>query len=109
MKKPNLNKTLFQIHLLQLANEWDNIWHLLYDAIQLSLENEILTNIWIKKLDRMKQLQNTIKTRTSPHKFHPRVIKNANIAFSENEINIHQKGFKFNCNFKLKKKGLKVA
>ena len=50
----------------------------------------------------MKQVHNTIKTTTNPHKFHPRVINNTNITFSETELNILQKGFKYNCNFKPK-------
>ena len=36
-----------------------------------------------KKLDHRKQVHDTIQTTTNPHKFHPRVINNTNIAFSK--------------------------
>ena len=103
IKKTNLNKTLFQIHL-QLANEWDNVWHLLQDTIHAALENEIQNTYkhLDKKLDRMKQVHNTIKTTSNPHMFHPRVVNNTNITFSKDELNIFHKGFKYNCNFKPK-------
>ena len=86
MKKTNLNKTLFQIHL-QLANEWDNVWNLLHDTIHVALENKIQNTYkhLDKKLDRMKQVHDTIKTTTNPHRSHLRVINNTNITFSEDE------------------------
>ena len=87
MKKAKLNKTLFHLHL-QLANEWDNTWHLLYDAIHLTLENETQNtykNLGIK-LDHIKHYKIQKKNTSTPHKFYSRIINNTNIIFSENEL-----------------------
>ena len=59
-KKANLNKTLFQTHL-NLANEWGNAWHIISNAIHLTLETEIQNTYekLDKKLDGMKHSQQT--------------------------------------------------
>ena len=49
-----------------------------------------------KKLKKLKQVQNTDKTITTPQKFYTRVVNNTNINFSNGEMAILNKGLKYN-------------
>ena len=50
----------------------------------------------------MKQLPQTDKITTTPHKFYPRVINETNITFTNEEMTILSKVLKYNLNFKPK-------
>jgi hypothetical protein len=100
-KKQKLNFQIYHLHLT-LANEWNNLWQHIQHTIDNKLQREIQAR-YLKldnKLKKLIQSQHTI-----PHisqDFHPRVINNTEITFTDNEMTLLQKGPKYNLHTKKK-------
>jgi hypothetical protein len=84
-KKQKLNSQLYHLHL-NLANEWKITWQLIQHTIESKLKREVQTRY--QKLD--KKLNNLTQSQhTTPHTkqdFHPRVINNTAIEFTDDEM-----------------------
>jgi hypothetical protein len=100
-KKQHLNHQIYLLHL-QLANSWNNSWPYIQHTIEEKLQRETQTKYknLDNKLNKLTKEQTT--TPREKHTFHPRVINNTNITFSDNEMELLQKGPKFNLHSKKK-------
>jgi hypothetical protein len=101
MKKGQLNKKLYQAHL-KVAQEWGNTWHIIRNSVHESINKEI-----DKKYNNIKQKLNKLERKqTSTPKyiktFYPRVVNNTNIRFNADELNLLNKGLKYNLIYKNK-------
>jgi len=98
-KKQELNANTYQLHL-NLAHTWKDSWQLIHHTIEDTLQREIRSRYLNldRKLNHLAQTQ----TKTPLHKqdFHPRVINNTDITFSEQELTLLQKGPKYNLHNK---------
>jgi len=101
MKKTLLNKSLYIAHL-KVAQEWGDTWPLIRDYIH----NSINTDMAKKYNTQEKKIKKLENTKNNDHKhlhsFHPRVINKTNINFSTNELNLLNKGLKYNLPYKQK-------
>jgi transposase-like protein len=102
MKKEKLNQQLYKIHL-KTAQEWGNAWPTILDHINDSIRRELTKKH--KTIDL--KLSNLIKSKTSTPpqytKFYPRVVSKTDIAFNPCELDLLNKGLKYNISFKRKK------
>jgi hypothetical protein len=98
-KKQHLNTQLYHLHL-SLANTWNNTWQYIQSTIDRKLQREIQIKYQNleRKLDRLKQTQT--KPPQQIHPFHPRVVNNTDISFSKDEMDLLQKGLKYNLHSK---------
>jgi hypothetical protein len=99
-KKDLLNK-FYQVHL-KVAQEWGNAWHTIRDYIHNNINKDMN-----RKYNTLKQKLNKLEhTQTSTCKylktFYPRVINNTDIRFTADELNLLNKGFKYNLSYKNK-------
>jgi hypothetical protein len=101
MKKEQLNKKLYQAHL-KVAQEWGNTWHIVRNNVHESINKEM-----DKKYNNINQKLNKLEhTQTSTPKhiktLYPRVVNNTNIRFTADELNLLNKGIKYNVSYKNK-------
>jgi hypothetical protein len=94
-----LRSELLKSHI-KAANEWGNTWHTIHHAIHDSINQEMeknykgIDNKWIKLLDEQKgKPKHNIN-------FYPTVIKYTAIVFSNEELQMLNKGLKYNLNQK---------
>jgi hypothetical protein len=101
MKKQQLNTKLYQLHLL-LANTWGNAWQYIQHTINRNLEKE--TKPIYQRLDNKlhKLALEQTNTPKSHHTFYPRIVNNTDITFSSKEIELLEKGPKYNLHHKKK-------
>jgi hypothetical protein len=100
-KKQHLNNELYHTHT-SLANTWGNIWEYIHGTIEADLQ-EIMENKYRtlnKKISKLTQEQIT-KPKTQ-QTFYPRVINNTNITFTTDELDLLNKGPKYNLHHKQK-------
>jgi len=100
-KKQQINIQLYHLHLT-LANTCSRWWPHIQHAIEEKLRKDI--NSKYKTLDiKLQNLALTQKEMPHPrHTFHPRVINNTKIPFSNREMGLLQKGLKYNIHTKKK-------
>jgi len=101
MKKDQLNKKLYQVHL-KVAQEWGSTWHTIRDFIHGNISKDM-----DKKYTTIKQKLNKLEhaqTFTPNHlkTFYPRVINNTNIRFTADKLNLLNKGLKYNLSYRNK-------
>ena len=101
IKKQHLNHQLFRLHL-SLADAWGKLWPYIQERIEENLQKIIRSKYKIldNKLLRLTQQQTT--TPNKPHPFFPRVVNNTNISFSKTELDLLNKGPKYNLHRKNK-------
>ena len=101
MKKTQLNKSLYITHL-KVAQEWGNTWPLIRDYIHNSINTNMAKKYSTqeKKIKKLESIKND--DRKHLHPFHSRVINKTNIKFSTNELNLINKGLKYNLPYKQK-------
>jgi hypothetical protein len=101
IKKQKLNHQLFILHL-SLANARGKFWPYIQEAIEDTLQKT--TRSKYKTLDskllRLTQQQTT--TPKDPHPFFPRVVNNTDITFSKTELDLLNKGPRYNLHTKSK-------
>jgi hypothetical protein len=97
IKKQQLNHQIYHLHL-SLANTWPYIQHTIEEKLQ--KETQTKYKNLDKKLNKLAQEQTV--TPQEKHTFHPRIINNTNITFSDNETTLLQKGPKYNLHSKKK-------
>jgi hypothetical protein len=100
-KKQQLNLQIYHSHIT-LANTWNNMWPYIQHTIEEKLHNEMRAKY--KSLDnKLQKLTQTQKPKPQElHTFYPRVINNTNIPLSNSEMNLLQKGMKYNIHAKKK-------
>jgi hypothetical protein len=107
-KKQNLNKTLYYLHI-QNGKQWGKTWDLINQNITNKLNAKMSTkykciNNKIKKLSEQKTktyTQTTIKG--SNHTFYKRTENLTNVSFTDAEMQLLNKGLKYNLHHKHKK------
>jgi len=99
MKKHQLNRQLYHLHL-RLANTWGNSRHYISDTIKTKLETLMKGKYRRLEQKLLNLSQNQVKTPAEHCTFYPRVINNTDITFSDNEITLLNKGFKYNLHQK---------
>jgi len=100
-KKQKINSDIYQLHM-KLAHYWQNLWPLIHQNIEGKLQERYRT--------RYQNLDNKIKhltqqqTPANPPKktFYLRVVNMTDIPFSEPEMNLLQRGPKYNLHDKPK-------
>ena len=100
-KKEKLNRKLYETHL-QAAKEWGNTWHIICNSIQDTLDREAQRKY--KSIDDKihKLTQTQVKESRNHTQFYPRVKKETTITFSEEEMELLNKGLKYNLGHKKK-------
>jgi len=100
-KKEQLNRKLYRRHL-QAAQEWGKAWYTVHESIQesIKLEMEKKYKAMDDKINKLIQNQ-TYKPNTSMN-FYPRVFNKTNITFSDDELELLNKGLKYNLSKKRK-------
>jgi hypothetical protein len=81
---------------------WNNTWPYIQPTVEEKLSKETQTKYMTsdKKLRKLTIVQTM--TPQEKHTFHPRVINNTNIPFSNSEMALLQKGLKYNLHTKKK-------
>jgi hypothetical protein len=101
VKKQNLNQKIYHLYV-NLANAWDKTWPYIQHTNEEKLQKEAQTKC--KTLD--KKLRKLTLTQTvTPkvkHTFHPRVVNNTDISFTNSETALLQKVLKYNIHAKKK-------
>ena len=90
MKKQQLNHQVYHLHLL-LTNSWGNSWPYIKRSIEEKLEKTLRQKY--KQLDY--KLEKLTQSQINPkelHSFYLRVINKTNIIFTDNEVNLLEKG-----------------
>jgi hypothetical protein len=100
-KKQQINLQVYKLHLL-LANTWGNAWAQVHGKIDDKIQKEARDRY--RTIDR--KLEALGKTQTAKlqekRQFYPRVVNNTDINFSDQEMNMLQKGLKYNTHGKKK-------
>jgi hypothetical protein len=102
MKKEKLNQQLYKIHL-KTALEWGNAWPTILDHINDSIRKELTKKHMTIDMKLDKLIKSKTSTPTQYVKFYPRVINKTDIAFDPGELDLLNKGLKYNLGFKQKK------
>jgi hypothetical protein len=92
-KKDHLNKELYQAHL-KAAQEWGDTWHMMRDYLHNNIDMDKKYNTLKQKLRKLEHTQTN--TPKHLHTFYPRVTNNTNIKFNSDELNLLNKGLKYN-------------
>jgi hypothetical protein len=102
MKKDKLNpKKLYQTHS-KVAQEWGKSWHTIRNSIHEAI-NKNMDRKYNTIRQRLKKLEHTqISTPKHIKTFYPRVVNNTNMKFTADELNLLNKGLKYNLSFKNK-------
>jgi hypothetical protein len=100
-KKQHLNHQIYHLYL-SLAKTWNNTWPYIQRTIEEKLQKETQSKYknLDNKLNKLTQEQTT--TPREKHTFHPKVINNTSITFSDTEMALLQKGPKYNLHSKRK-------
>jgi len=100
-KKEMLNRELYRRHL-QVAQEWGRWWNVVHESIlqKINTEMERKYKIMDEKIKRL--IQNHAHKPKTDISFYPRVVNNTNIKFSDEEIELINKGLKCNLGSKQK-------
>jgi hypothetical protein len=107
-RKQNLNHQLYELHMTN-AKEWGNIWVILYNGIdqklqtKMSIKYKIIINK-IEKLQEQQQKPNTANPNNGKqaHTFAERTANLTNIEFTNEEMQLLNKGLKYNLHYKPK-------
>jgi hypothetical protein len=101
MKEDLLNKKLYQIHL-QAAQEWGNTWYMIRDYIHNYIDKDMSRkhNILKQKLNKFEHTHNSNPKHLKI--FYPRVTNNTDTKFTTDELNLLNKGLKYNLSYKNK-------
>jgi hypothetical protein len=99
MKKQQLNKKLYDLHL-NIANAWGNSWHYIQDTIEAKLNKLISVKYEGLETNLRKLTQKQTRTPSTQHNVYPRVINKTNITFTNNEPTLLNKGLKYNLHRK---------
>ena len=96
-----LNRELYRRHL-QVAQEWGRWWNVVHESIlqKINTEMERKYKIMDEKIKRL--IQNHAHKPKTDISFYPRVVNNTNIKFSDEEIELINKGLKCNLGSKQK-------
>ena len=104
-KKQHLNKSLYLLHL-ENATNWNNLWNLVYLNIDNMVQQKMKTkyDTLNNKIDKLKKdnRSNTIHNNTTQHTFFKRTINMTDIIFTDDELNLLDKGLKYNLHKKPK-------
>jgi hypothetical protein len=100
-KKQRINLQVYQLHLL-LANTWGNAWAHVHSKIDDRIKKEACDRY--KTIDRkLEALEKAQTTRPKEKRqFYPQVVNITDITFSDQEMNMLQKGLKYNTHGKKK-------
>jgi hypothetical protein len=103
MLKESLNKSLYEIHL-QAANEWSSSWYMIQESIHetLNQECECRYKLLDDKLRKFTQIQEQEVGTYTNAEFYPRVVNKTDTKFTNEEINLLNKGFNYNLHYKHK-------
>ena len=96
--KKQLNQQFYQLHLY-LAHTWPYILRTLEEKLQSGTRIKYKT--LSRKLEKLSHTQTL--TPQEKHMFHPRVVNNTDISFSNSEMSLLQKGPKYNIHAKKKR------
>jgi hypothetical protein len=99
LKKDKLNQLLYKAHL-KAAQEWGNAWPTIIEYINTSINKTMTKYKTIN--DKLKKLKPTNPTPPGRTEFYPRVVNKTDIIFNPNELNLLNKGLKYNLSFKRK-------
>lgn len=103
MKKQRINTQLLDIHL-RLSNfwhpaEWEAFTTHLHDYLKFkAMQKQAILDRKIKALINKQLPKDTNQNPVNNTSFHPRVINRTTVKFSKKEMELLEKGFKFNCN-----------
>jgi hypothetical protein len=99
-KKEQLNRQLYYAHL-QATHEWGPIWDVISHSIHENL-NALMKQKYLSQNQKLQQLsvQTHVTQIMPPHHFHPQVVNLTDIAFTENESRLLQKGLNYNLHEK---------
>jgi hypothetical protein len=94
-KKQYLNLELYRAHL-KAAQEWNGTWHLLSTQTHAAINLEATQKYKVihDKLD--KRICQQIKSPVNITEFYPRVVYNADISFTTDELSLLNKSLKYN-------------
>ena len=93
-KKETLNRALYRCDL-QTAQEWGTYWNCIHEYI-LHRVNTDTEKKYKTMDDKIRLIQNTTRKQRTDVSFYPRVVNNTNTEFSEEELNLLNKGLKYN-------------
>jgi hypothetical protein len=98
-KKELLNQELYNTHL-RAAQEWGSAWHIIQDSILESI-NIIMEKKYKSLDDKLNKLALKQNNKSNTNiQFYPRVINETEIIFSNEEMNMLNKGLKYNLSHK---------
>jgi hypothetical protein len=100
-KKQELNRTLCNLHL-QAANEWGRSWDIISQNITQKLEQEMQRKYKTIHNKIKKKLTNKTQVNQTKHAFYKRIEKLTNVTFTDAEIQLLDKGLKYNLHGKPK-------
>jgi len=98
-KKEELNQKLYETHL-QAAKEWGKTWHTIYNSIQDALDREAQRKYKTMDDKIHKLTQSQSKESRNNTLFYPRVKNKTTITFSKEEMELLNKGLKYNLGHK---------
>jgi hypothetical protein len=87
---------------LNAAQEWGDTWHMIRDYLHnnINIDMDKKYNTLKQKLKKLEHTQTN--TPEHLHTFYPRVTNNTNIKFNSDELNLLNKGLKYNLRYKHK-------
>jgi hypothetical protein len=101
-KKQYLNKILYESHL-DNANKWGHLWNIIYDDITEKIETRMRTN-YVNLNNKLRKLEHsnahTGSRYTCNESFHERTINLTNTSFTNDEMQLLNKGLKYNLHHK---------
>ena len=100
-KKDLLNQSLYKVHL-QTASEWGRSWELIRDNIHNTVNPQFEKKFKSieSKLTKLTTAQKTKVEDTAT--FYPRFVNSTDITFTNEELDLLNKGIKYNLNYKHK-------
>ena len=100
-KKETLNKELYKRHL-QAAQEWGNLWYTIQNSIQQSINTDMEKKYKVMDEKIKKLTQSQSQKPPNGKQFYPRVVNKTNIIFTDGEMELLNKGLKYNLGKKQK-------
>jgi len=100
-KKEMLNREVYRRHL-QVAQEWSSWWDVIHESTLQEINTE-MDRKYKRMDDKTKRLtQNQAQKPKTDTNFYPRVVNNTSIKFSDEEMELLNKGLKYNLGSKPK-------
>jgi hypothetical protein len=99
-KKQTLNETLYKIHL-QAANGWGKTWDIINQYITQKLDKKMENKYKIIH-NKIKKLTNKTQNNKTKNAFHKHTENLTNVTFTEAEMQLLNKGLKYNLHNKQK-------